>query len=334
MNSTDWRPAASIDNLKVYARILQDIRAFFQQREVLEITVPCISSTTSPAPHLDSIAVSSPFLANAQSPSVADFYLQTSPEFFMKRLLCNGSGSIYRMGPAFRQAEISGRHNPEFTMLEWYRVGWHYHQLMDEVEELTVSLLGEINLERLTYGALFQEYIGIDPHRASTAELADIAWDTLGYRPSKAANTPPVVPAKAEWLELIFSGYVLPKTVNRSMLVFEFPEGQAELSEIALNKQGNRIASRFELYVKGIELANGYQELIDSRVLQQRFDRWNTERQLLGKPVIEPDQKLLDAQSHGLPMCSGVAVGVDRLAMCAIETTEIRDILAFPFDRA
>ncbi|MBV1915481.1 MAG: EF-P lysine aminoacylase GenX [Pseudomonadales bacterium] len=337
MSTPDWQSSASIDSLKKYARMLQSIRVFFQQRDVLEVTVPCIASTSSPAPHLDSITVNAPFLDVSKASSDAEFYLQTSPEFFMKRLLCSGSGSIYRMGPAFRRGEISSRHNPEFTMLEWYRTDWHYHQLMDEVAELVVSLLGELEIERLTYSALFQKYVGIDPHCATIDELAAIAWETVGYQPPKtmprAADNQPAVLAKDEWLELIFSGYILPKTSGRSILVFEFPAGQAELAEIMINKQGQKVASRFELYVNGIELANGYQELTDSRELHQRFELWNIERRRLGKPVIELDKNLLDAQSHGLPRCSGVALGIDRVAMCLLETTEIRDILAFPVDR-
>ena len=299
----------------------------------MEVTVPCIASTTSPAPHLDSIAVTSPFLDVSQDPSNVELYLQTSPEFFMKRLLCSGSGSIYRMGPAFRQGEISSRHNPEFTMLEWYRTDWHYHQLMDEVAELIILLVGDIEIERLTYSELFQQYVGIDPYCATIDELAAIAWDKVGYQPPKSGDDQFVTLTTDEWLELIFSGYVLPKTSGRSMLVFEFPEGQAELAEIMTNKQGQKVASRFELYLNGIELANGYQELTDSRELHRRFEQWTVERQRVGKPVMEQDKRLLNAQSHGLPRCAGVALGIDRLAMCLLETSEIRDILAFPADR-
>ena len=338
MSTSKWGASASIDNLKKYAQTLQDIRAYFQKQDVLEVSVPCIASSTSPATHLDSITVESPLFAYPKQgledgPGLS-FFLQTSPEFFMKRLLCGGSGPIYRMGPSFRRGELSNRHNPEFTMLEWYRPDWHYHRLMDDVEQLVISIFGDLNIERLSYQELFLNYTKLDPHSADTCSLAQFAREKLGYHPPEPKCTSPHEQSKDEWLELIFSGYILPKTSQRSLFVFEFPAGQAELSETAVDKFGNIVASRFELYVNGIELANGYQELTDADELHRRFNLWNKQRQQLGKKAIELDSRLMAAQQHGLPRCSGVALGVDRLVMCLLGSAHISDVLAFPIDRA
>jgi lysyl-tRNA synthetase class 2 len=338
VSSSTWRASASIDSLKKYAQILQDIRAYFQRQDVLEVCVPCIASRTSPATHLDSIKVENPLFDHPadslEGGPELTFFLQTSPEFFMKRLLCGGSGPIYRMGSSFRRGELSRRHNPEFTMLEWYRPDWHYHQLMDDVERLVISIFGDLNIERISYQALFFEYTELDPHSAEVSLLAQFAQQKLGYQSPEPTGMPGSEQAKNELLELIFSGYIIPKTCQRSLFVFEFPAGQAELSETAVDKFGNIVAHRFELYLKGIELANGYQELTDVGELQRRFNLWNEQRKQLGKKVIEPDSQLMAAQQQGLPSCSGVAMGVDRLVMCLLGSAHISDVLAFPIDRA
>ncbi|MBL4584384.1 MAG: EF-P lysine aminoacylase GenX [Pseudomonadales bacterium] len=348
MNTSDWRPAASIENLQIVARMLQNIRAQFQHWGILEVSVPCISSAASPAAHLDSISVAAPTHTPVPTPTLdhqADaqnnrHFLQTSPEFFMKRLLCSGSGPIYRIGPSFRQAEVSPRQNPEFTMLEWYRPEWHYVQLMDEVEQLVLSILaeadvlGEANIEQLSYRDLFLEYTQLDPHQADLSQLIQCASNTLGYQQSESLDAISGGQSRDQWLELIYSGYILPKTSERCLSVFDFPKGQAELAETGVDPHGNPIAKRFELYIKGIELANGYQELTDATELQRRFEQWNTQRQTLGKATMPIDHRLLAAQQHGLPFCSGVALGVDRLAMSLIGTTNINDVLAFPIGRA
>lgn len=341
MDAAEWRPSASSHNLKKYARMLQDIRAYFLKQNVLEVSVPCIASSTSPATHLDSIRVEDPLFRDLAGGSEQTYFLQTSPEFFMKRLLSSGSGPIYRMGPSFRRGELSSRHNPEFTMLEWYRPGWDFHRLIGEVEGLVIAILGEMEFERMSYRELFSEYVGFDPHNASVNQLAQFARQKLGYQPREPDKVSPepdnasvVEQTKDEWLELIFSGYVLPRTTHRSLVIVEFPAGQAELSEIALDNLGEVVAHRFELYVNGVELANGYQELTDPGELQRRFDLWNEQRQRLGKQVVRPDIRLIEAQKSGLPRCSGVALGVDRLAMCLLGSPEISDALTFPIDRA
>jgi len=339
VNNADWRASASISTLKKYARIIQDIRAFFLQREVLEVFVPCIASSAATAPYLDSIVVQTPVTTSQKSPQEQPFFLQTSPEFFMKRLLCSDSGPIYSIAPAFRRGEISARHNPEFTMLEWYRPGWHYRQLMDEIEQLMVALFGSMEIERLSYRALFMEYTQVDPHCAELSQLEGIAAEKMGYltpdadEESVSRESLPKEQSRDEWLELIFSGYILPKTKNRSLMIDEFPVGQAELAETSTDHFGNPVASRFELYVNGIELANGYQELTDVDELTLRLTSWNQQRKQLGKPVIPLDQYLIAAQTHGLPHCSGVALGVERLAMCLMGVSSIDEVLAFPIGR-
>ena len=337
MDNPDWQPTVSASRLKDYARLLENIRNFFQQREVVEVSVPCISSTTSPAPHLESIRVEAPISGATRDDSTSQFYLQTSPEFFMKRLLCSGSGPIYRMGPSFRRGELSSRHNPEFTMLEWYRPAWHYHQLIDEVEALIVSLFGpteQAEIERTSYQELFEEFTGVDPHQADFNTLAKLAHDKLGYQTPETDRTGSTEQDRSELLELVFSGYVLPKTENRYLLVYDFPVCQAELAQTGADQNGCKIAERFELYINGIELANGYQELTDAAELERRLESWTAQRQAFGKEAIAPDQRLIEAQQYGLPVCSGVALGVDRLAMCLFEADTISDVIAFPIDRA
>jgi lysyl-tRNA synthetase class 2 len=325
--NNDWRPAASIDVLKLRAHMLTRIREFFRRHSVLEVDTPALSTAGATDPHLHSFTVCTAFHDDRAAPR----YLHTSPEFAMKRLLAAGSGSIFQICKVFRDAEIGRLHNPEFTMVEWYRVGLGYHQLMDEVAALVGEALEGFRrlaaTEKLTYREAFLRACGFDPHDATAEEIIDLAR----VHGIVATGLPTDDPNG--WRDLLLTQLVEPGLGNgRLTFLYDFPAAAAALARIRLGKPP--VAERFELYLDGIELANGFQELTDPQEQRERFEQDAQARRRQGLPAVPIDNRLIAALVHGLPACSGVALGFDRLVMSAARAASVDETLAFPIDRA
>lgn len=324
MNSTTWRPSASIEQLKQRAKLIGDIRQFFREKEVLEVDTPALSHAAVTDIHLHS------FKTSFIGPGYADgypVYLMTSPEFHMKRLLAAGSGSIYQISKSFRNEENGRYHNPEFTMLEWYRVGFDHHQLMDEMDELLQRVLHAGKAVRLTYQQAFLSALEVCPLEAPLQELKECAFK-LGLK-DIAENEQD----RDTLLQLLFSlGVEKQIGIKAPAFVYDFPASQAALAKI--NAKDPRVAERFEVYYKGIELANGFNELDDGEEQLARFVADNQKRRSLGLEMQPIDSHLIDALNAGLPACAGVALGIDRLIMLALGAEHIDQVTAFPFPRA
>ncbi len=322
MAVNDWRPAATLDALRERARILSGIRAFFAARGLWEVETPALSAAGTTDPHIDS------FTTAYEGPGAADglpLYLQTSPEFPMKRLLAAGSGSVFQIARVFRQGEMGRLHNPEFTLLEWYRPGFGMVELMDEVEALVRSILDFGPARRITYSRAVEEVFGLDPHRADAAQLEACA------RSSGIGSVPDLEDDRDAWLHLLF-GHAVEPTFEGLTFVYDYPASQAALARV---REGNPpLAERFELYVDSVELANGFHELADAPEQRARFAAERNQRQLAGQKDVMADERLLQALEYGLPDCSGVALGVDRLVMRALGCDSVADVIAFPTDRA
>ncbi|MGF1701750.1 elongation factor P--(R)-beta-lysine ligase [Photobacterium makurazakiensis] len=319
-----WQPTASILQLKQRAATLAMIRDFFSQREVMEVDTPAMSQATVTDIHLHTFQTEfvGPGFANGQR-----LYLMTSPEFHMKRLLAAGSGAIYQICKSFRNEESGRFHNPEFTMLEWYRPGFDHHALMDEMDELLQLVLQCGQAERLTYQQAFINILGVCPLEGSMAELK-VAAATLGLsdiaEPEDDRDT---------LLQLLFSVGVEGKVGQQvPVFVYDFPASQAALAQI--NPTDNRVAERFEVYFKGIELANGFHELSDGDEQLTRFEQDNSKRKNMGLTPQPIDMHLVDALKAGFPDCAGVALGIDRLIMLAQQLDHIDQVTAFPIEIA
>ena len=324
-----WRPSADLATLRLRADLLQRIRAFFTARGVLEVETPALSAAAVTHPHLTSFRT---IYSGPGSRRDRTLYLHTSPEFPMKRLLAGGSGCIYQIARVFRDGEAGRRHNPEFTLLEWYRIGFDHHRLMDEVSELATALLaGRLPLaepERLSYHDLFQRHLNLDPHRTGVAELTACAK-------RHGIPVPPGMPTDDvdPWLDLLLTHWIEPRLKpGRLVFVYDYPASEAALAR--LRPGDPAIGERFELYLNGLELANGFHELGDAGEQRHRFARENAARQALGLPIMPIDERLLDALEAGLPDCAGVALGFDRLVMLAAGKDSIQEVIAFPLDRA
>ncbi|KHA58920.1 poxB regulator PoxA [Vibrio variabilis] len=320
----DWQPTASVEQLRQRAHLLNQIRQFFLERDVLEVDTPAMSHATVTDVHLHT------FQTEFVGPGYADgskLYFMTSPEFHMKRLLAAGSGCIYQINKAFRNEENGRYHNPEFTMLEWYRVGFDHHQLMDEMDDLLQRVLKCGAAERMTYQQAFMDVLGVCPLEGSMQELKVVAAK-LGLsdiaEPEDDRDT---------LLQLLFSIGVEAKIGQKTpAFVYDFPASQAALAKI--NRQDPRVADRFEVYFKGIELANGFHELDNPKEQLKRFEQDNAKRVEMGLEPQPIDHHLIAALESGLPECAGVALGVDRLIMLAIGCDHIDQVTAFPFPRA
>lgn len=323
-----WRSAATLDTLKLRARVLARVRMFFAERNVLEVETPLLSAAATTDPHLTSLVTR---YTGPAFPHGRALYLHTSPEFAMKRLLAAGAGSIYQLCKVFRDGEVGRLHNPEFTMLEWYRVDVGHHQLMDEVAALVACALDNRKpngVEKTTYRDAFIRHAGIDPHNASVAEFTECAQrhdvSVPNDMPHDSVDT---------WRDLLLTHIVEPQLgVGKMTFLYDYPASQAALAQV---RPGNPpVAERFELYIEGVEIANGFHELADAAEQRWRFERDLSHRRALGLPETPIDQHLLNALTSGIPDCSGVALGVDRLIMVAANTTSIDDVLAFPLERA
>jgi len=251
-------------------------------------------------------------------------YLQTSPEYAMKRLLAAGSGCIYQICRAFREDELGRYHNPEFLLLEWYRVGFNHHQLMAEMDELLTLLLGTSSADKTSYQQLFIEHLQVDPLSATSEDLQQLV--------TNKANGP-ILDDKDQMMQCLFSTLIEPViAVEKPLMVYDFPASQSALARISTVDP--RVADRFEVYYKGIELANGFHELKSANEQRQRFIADNQQRKLLGKAEHPLDERLLAALEAGLPDCAGVAMGLDRLLMLMLDKKSISDVLPFPLARA
>lgn len=313
---SDWRPSAGLDALRARARLFGDIRRFFASRGVLEVDTPLLSAAGATEPQLASIRTSDGGV------------LVSSPEFAMKRLLAAGSGPIYQLGHVFRAGERGRWHNPEFVMLEWYRPGWGMARLIDELGDL-LAMLGLPPATTSDFGALFRERLDIDPHAADTACLAACARD-LGVAPELESGAECT---RDFWLDLLL-GTVIGPALGRDapVVVTDFPVCQAGLTRI---REGERpVAARFEIYWRGIELANGGEELTDAGALRRRTEADLAARAAAGLDPLPVDRHLAAAMDAGLPECSGVAVGVDRLLALSLGRDRIAEVLPFPADRA
>lgn len=312
----NWQPSAALPALQARAELLGSLRAFFHQRAVLEVETPLLASAPVTDPNID-----------AYSLAGIELYLQTSPEYAMKRLLAAGSGPIYQICKAFRRGEQGSRHNPEFSMLEWYRPGLSLEALMDEVAELLILVLGDRPVRRVSYGQLFAEVLGLDIYRTPDADLCILAQQRHGIDGALLDRD--------SALDLLFSHDIEP-ALGRTDFCFvdNFPASQAALAKLGRDDSGNIIARRFEVFINGLELANGYDELSDADEQAQRFNRDGERRRERGQAVPPQDVNLLAALQAGLPDCTGVALGLDRLLMLKLGASSLSEVLAFPIDRA
>ncbi len=304
------------------AALLARIRAFFAARGVLEVETPQLAACPVPDRYQQSLSCS------VEAPGAPPrMYLQTSPEYAMKRLLAAGSGPIYQLAKAFRDGEAGRLHNPEFTLLEWYRLGFDHHALMDEVGELLSEVLGCDPAEKLSYAAACERWLEVDPHRVGAAELARLAaargWVVVGLEDAD----------RDTWLDLLITRYVEPELGRgQPTLLYDYPASQAALARI--RPGAPPLASRFEVYLEGVELANGFHELADAAEQRQRFELELERRRQLGLPEVPLDERFLAALEAGLPDCAGVALGIDRLAMLDAGASHLGEVMALPVDRA
>ena len=327
-----FQSAASVTTLKQRSVLLQQLRAFFDSAGYWEVQTPLLSHDIVVDAHLD------PFVVHDGSHPM---FLQTSPEFAMKRLLASGADSIFEVTPAFRRAEAGTRHNPEFTMVEWYGVGTTYFEQMDFVEQLVGHLAGsELSqlqisggtFDRMSYEDAFERFVGTRVMDKSTAQLEDLAIQHDVQRPQGANLN------RDDWLNLLLAECVEPnlgtEDTNGPVFLYDYPASQSALARVRQDAGQPAVAERFELYIDGVELCNGYQELTDAQELRTRTIEQNRLRKESGLQSLPADNRLLLAMESGLPDCSGVALGFDRLAMLLLGKTSLQDVIAFPFDRA
>jgi lysyl-tRNA synthetase class 2 len=324
----DWQPSASFDALHLRARLNAAVRRFFDERGVVEVETPVLSRAGSTDPNIASFSLE---FSGRTDGAPRTRWLRTSPEYPLKRLLAAGFGDCYELGRVFRDGEAGGRHNPEFTMLEWYRIGWDHRQLIHETAALVNTALALVGrkaaLKQVSYHALYREQLGINAATASVedlrAALGDVVIDPSGL-------------TRDDWLDLLMTHRLQPSFPTDQLLaLYDYPASQCALARIRENSaDGAPVAERFELYLGPLELANGYHELADAAEQGARFDR-DLQRRAERNDVQPPrDENLLAALSAGFPACAGVALGMDRLMMAMLGTTRIADVLAFDFARA
>jgi lysyl-tRNA synthetase class 2 len=317
----DWQPVSSVELLRGRAKIIDELRRFFAERSVMEVETPLLGAYSVSDPHMDAIKAESPFGV------AAPYFLQTSPEYAMKRMLAAGFGSIFQICKSFRRGEQGSRHNPEFTMLEWYRPGFDHFALMEEVSDLLVLVLRCGPCKKISYRKLFEQFLNVDPHVENCASLERLARSHMDVQ-MQSEN-------KDDWLNLLMAEIIEPQAgIDAPLFIYNYPASQCALAKVNTDEQGVLVAERFELYVQGIELANGYHELTNASEQRDRFKQDKHRRQQLGRPDVSIDPKFLAALDRGLPACAGVALGVDRLVMIALGVGSIDQVLSFPSSRA
>ncbi|MCW8988455.1 MAG: EF-P lysine aminoacylase EpmA [Gammaproteobacteria bacterium] len=339
---TTWQPTASLEMLQTRARLLSKLRAFFADKDIYEVQTPVLSHAGNTEPSIETfVTQQSEHLKYPLQPS----FLNTSPEFAMKRLLAAGSGSIYQITPVFRQGEQSKKHNPEFTLLEWYRLNFDHHALMGEVNLLIRFIAKDFLAMGRSHFYSYQDamikFADVDPFTASIEELkaatVKAGIDVVGMEENTSETfsleTSHQESCRNGWLDLLMCQVVeknLP--LNCPVFIYDYPASQAALAKI--RKGSPDVAERFELYINGVELANGFHELSDAAEQAERFKKEQQIRKERGLPGIPADTHLIAALKHGLPDCAGVAIGFDRLLMVLTGAQHINDVLTFPFDRA
>ncbi|MFV0477062.1 MAG: EF-P lysine aminoacylase EpmA [Parahaliea sp.] len=320
-----WQPGAGFARLQARAGLLAKLRHFFEQRNILEVETPLLCSAGITDPAIEPLIVSGGISLDGNFR-----YLQTSPEYAMKRLLAAGSGPIYQIARAFRDGEAGRRHNPEFSLLEWYRPGFDHHQLMDEVAALLCYCLDERASDRswqkFSYREVFINSLAMDPFTASDAQLQARA------RQNHDLGT--LEGGRDIWLDILMTHDVEPWLAGQGLcFVYDYPASQAALAQI-IEVDGVAVGQRFECYVDGIELANGYFELTDASEQRARFEMDNRRRREAGQLERPVDEHLLSALAAGMPSCAGVALGIDRLLMLVCGEGDIRQVLAFDWSRS
>lgn len=328
MTTDLWKPSASMMALKERAGLLRNIRGYFDDQGVMEVETPMLSTSATVDVYIDSFSTEFSPIGREREQTC---YLHTSPEFPMKRLLAAGSGDIFSMGRVFRNGEAGGRHNPEFTLLEWYRVGMDQQRLMDDVSSLLSSVANFTEIRRCRYGDLFEEVLGVNPYTVPDSDLDRLVQEKVD---GKLAGLD-----RVDCLDLLFSHFIEPQLGGRSselegVFVYDYPACMSSLARLHTNSEGVEVAARFELFVNGVELANGYHELLNAGEQQARFETSQKQREAREFDVYPYDQRLVDALAHGMPDCAGVAMGIDRLLMLMMNTSYIADVLAFDFSRA
>lgn len=313
MSGSDWRPTASLSALRQRDRLYRHIRAFFEARNVMEVSTPVLAAHGVTDPAIECIRVP------------GHGVLQSSPEYHMKRLLAAGSGAIFQISPVFRDGERGKRHNTEFTLLEWYRPGFLLADLIDEACSLLMAPLDHPPVQRMTFRELFCQATRCDP-------LTD-SLETMRQAIPEGHQVPDMDrPQLVDWLMAFVVEPSLPK--DTLVVVQDYPAWAAALARLTTDAQGDSVAARFEIHFNGLELANGYYELLDAGQQRQRFAEDRARRDSLGLPDASIDDRLLAALDHGLPDCSGVAVGIERVLMAAKGADCIDSVIAFPDSNA
>ena len=322
----DFRPTADWPNLRLRADLLRQLREFFHTHGFLEVETPLLAADTVIDRHLD------PFPVRADADHAGQNrtrWLQTSPEFAMKRLLAAGGRDIYQVTRAFRQGELGPLHNPEFTIVEWYRPGHDMFRGIQFLGDLCDELLDLGPAEQISYREAFERYVGIDPHTSDMPSIRAAAESSRACIPAGIRDDD-----RDGWLDLLLAERVGPRLgIDRPTIVFDYPASQAALARI--RDEDPPVAERFELFVSGgVELANGYHELLDPAILRERNAENNAQRNRDGKPRLPEESRLLAAMESGLPACTGAALGFDRVVMLAAGAKRLDEVIAFPFDRA
>ena len=316
---TGFRPTANWQRLRFRAELLHRVREFFHKHGFLEVETPLLSADTVVDRHLDPFAV---------EVGARTYWLQTSPEFAMKRLLAVGGRAIYQVTRAFRLDEQGPLHNPEFTMVEWYRVDDGMDEGIELLSDLCEELLKRGRPEPISYRRAFEQFAGLNPHAVSTEQII-AAVRAAGVEPPASMS----LEDRDGWLDLLLVERVQPHLgQRRPAILYDYPASQAALA--CVRQENPPVAERFELYVAGIELANGYHELLDANVLRARNVANNALRVADGKSPLPEESRLLAAMEAGLPAATGVALGFDRLVMIAAGAGRLDEVIAFPFDRA
>lgn len=324
----DWTPSAGLDALRLRARLYATIRAFFAERGVLEVETPVLSAAGNTDVNIASFSLE---FSGRTEGGPRTRWLRTSPEFPLKRLLAAGIGDCYELGRVFRDGEAGGRHNPEFTMLEWYRVGWDHLRLVDETVALVRAALALIGRDAgvaiTTFRDLYRDRLGLDPFLASEHELqaalGDVRIDPEGL-------------THDDWLDLLMTHRLQPTFAADALLVvLDWPASQCALAKLRAGEGDDPpVAERFELYLGALELANGYHELTDAAEQRVRFERDRAVRRARGADCPPMDERLLAAMASGLPDCAGIALGIERLLMALLGTDRIAETVAFDFFRS
>lgn len=329
MTTLDFRPTASIKNLKRRSEVINEVRVFFESHGYFHVETPILSQDTVVDRYIEPIPVKTKSITE-QKNLPERYWLQTSPEFGMKRLVASGAEAIYQICRAFRAGEVGKKHNPEFTMLEWYRVGQSMDEAMQFLGEFASTILNRMPAQHITYQEAFESFADIDPHQATIKDLKN-AVKGQGIKLGKDQDSESM--DRDGWLNLILGCVVEPNLgLERPTIIYDWPATQSALAIV--RDDDVPVAERFELYVDGIELANGYHELLDADELRLRNKANNDLRIADGTKALPSESRLLEAMRSGMPDCCGVAMGVDRLIMVALAANSVEEVIAFPFDRA